>query len=79
MLRDPIVNEGIARPRVESHQSFIPNPRDIGDAPNIEDGHWFVGLAEGPVVKRRERCPLPAGRNISDPKVCDDIDPYGLR
>ena len=63
-----MIHQGIARPAVKAGQVFAIPARHVGDPANIGD-HRRQGQVEGfdqhAVIDRRNRCALPARRQIS--------------
>ena len=72
----PVIQQGIAWPRVKTHSKFIPSQdRGIGDTADIDYRPVYVGSGEGGCVERRSQWrTLPAGGYVTASEVGNRSD-----
>jgi tyrosyl-tRNA synthetase len=81
VVEEPVVEEGVPGPGVEGEELVLarPDPGDVGDAADIEDGDGFLETrGERGVEDRRERRPFAARRDVGRAEIGDDGE-TGLR
>ena len=78
MAPHPVVDQRVARPGVEGEDVVrsVADPGHVADAAKVQHRERLrqPGGERG-VIERRERRPLPAGRDVGAAEVADDVDP----
>ena len=73
MAGNPIVDQGVAGTGIESQGGVRSKPRHIGHTANVKDAERPIEVRrQSAVIKRRQRCALPAGSHVGLAEIGDD-------